>query len=65
MPKIPPISIVLNIGGGKVVSPKSKPPVRKKAKKKDDDEKGILLKGLADIQASIERLPHGSHTGGG
>ena len=64
--KIPPINIVLNIGGSKTISPKTKPPVKKK-KKKDDDEKdkGILLKGLADIKASIERLPHTSHTGGG
>lgn len=66
MAKIPPINIVLNIGGQKTVSPKTKPPVKKKGKKKeDDDEKGILLKGLRDLQASIERLPHTSHTGGG
>ena len=44
---MPPINIVLNIGGsGKVVNPKSKPPTKKKKKGDEDDEKAILMKGL-------------------
>lgn len=60
--KIPPINIVLNIGAQRPVSPKSKPPARKKGKKKDKEN--LLMKGLASLKESIEKLPHTGHSGG-